>query len=107
MSNTDEHVDDAAQEGEILKANRLGPDQIQVGMGVVGIDGEPVGKVKEVRAETFLLDRPLAHDLWVPYSAVLGAQDYGGKFRGGRVEPTDVVLTVSGPYLDAQGWKHS
>jgi hypothetical protein len=107
MSNTDEVADDAPQEGEILKANSLGPDQIHVGMEVMSIDGVPVGKVKEVRAKDFLLDRPMARDLYVPYSYVMATEDYGGTFRRGPTEPTEVVLTVSGSHIDNQGWQHS
>jgi hypothetical protein len=104
---TDDVVDGEPQEGEILKANRLGPDQIHVGMDVMSIDGEPVGKVKEVRAEDFLLDRPMARDLYVPYSFVLATEDYGGTFRRGPVEVTEVVLNVRGEHLDSQGWQHA
>jgi hypothetical protein len=107
MTDTDKGADDAPQQGEILKANTFGPDQIHVGMDVVSIDGQPVGKVKELRAEDFLLDRPMARDLYVPYRFVLATEDYGGKFRGGRVEQTDVVLIVGGAQLDNQGWQHA
>jgi hypothetical protein len=106
MSNPDNVTDDAPEEGEILKANRLGPDQIHVGMDVMSIDGHPVGKVKEVRAEDFLLDRPLARDLYVPYSFVMAAEDYGGTFRRGPTEQTEVVLSVSEEHLDKHGWPH-
>src|SRR5207244_13557774 len=98
---------DVPEESETLKANTLGPEQIQVGMEVMSIDGEPVGKVKEVRANDFLLDRPLARDLYVPYSSVLAAEDYGGTFRRGPTKPTEDVLSVSVAHLDNQGWKHS
>jgi hypothetical protein len=94
------------EEGEILKANTLGADQVQVGMDVMSIDGHPVGTVKEVRANDFLLDRPLARDLFVPFSFVLAAEDYGGTFRRGRTEPTEIVLSVSEGHLDNQGWQH-
>jgi|SRR5579859_5560752 len=108
MTDTGERADDAPQEeGETLKANRIGRDQIHVGMDVMSIDGVPVGKVKEVRAEDFLLDRPLARDLYVPFSFVLAAEDYGGTFRRGPVEETEVVLSVSGSHLDNQGWQHA
>ena len=94
-------------EGEILKANRLGPDQVRVGMDVVGIDGEMVGKVKEVRAEDFLLDRPFARDLYVPYRFVVAAEDYGGTFRRGPVEASEIVLSMSAAHLDSQGFQHA
>ncbi|SRR5216683_357116 len=107
MSNTDEVADDAPEQGEILKAHTLGADQIHVGMDVMSIDGYPVGKVKEVRAEDFLLDRPLARDLYIPFSFVLAAEEYGGTFRRGRPEKTEVVLTVSESHLENQGWPHA
>ncbi len=101
MSNTD-----APEEGEILKANTFGPDLIHVGMEVMSIDGHVVGKVKEVRAKDFLLDRPLARDLYIPFSFVLATEDYGGSFRRGPTEQTEVVLTVSEEHLEKQGWPH-
>ena len=100
MSNSDD------ERGEVLKANTFGPDQVRVGMDVMSINGHPVGKVKEVRAEDFLLDRPLARALYVPFSFVLATEDYGGSFRRGRTEPTEVVLSVSEEHLDNQGWHH-
>ena len=100
-------MSDSEQEhGEVLKANTMGPDQVLVGMDVMSIDGRPVGKVKQVRTEDFLLDRPLARDLYVPFSFVLATEDYGGTFRRGRTEPTEVVLSVSEEQLDNQGWQH-
>lgn len=107
MSDIDKAADDAPELGEILKANSLGPDQIHVGMDVVGIDGETVGKVKQVRAQDFLVDRPMARDLYVPFRFVLAAEDYGGTFRRGRVEATEIVLTVSGAHLDSQGFSQA
>jgi hypothetical protein len=98
---------DSNDEGEILKANTLGPDQIRVGMDVMSINGHAVGKVKEVRADDFLLDRPLARDLYVPFSFVMAAEDYGGTFRRGPTAPTEVVLSVSEEHIDNQGWQHS
>lgn len=97
-ANDDEH-------GEVLKASAPGADQIQVGMPVNSLDGEAVGHVKEVREGEFLLDRPLARDLWVPFSAVLAAEDYTGNVRG-PVQPTVIVLEVSAAHLDRQGWRH-
>jgi hypothetical protein len=98
---------DPTGEGEILPANRIGPAQITVGMAVTSVDGERVGKVKEVGADEFLIDRPLARDLWVPYVAVLAAEGHGDGFRRTPTTPTDVVLTVSAAHVDAQGWRHA
>jgi hypothetical protein len=103
MSNSEE---EASGHGEVLKANTLGPDQVHVGMEVMSINGHSLGKVKEVRPNDFLLDRPLARDLYVPYSSVMAAEDYGGTFRRGPTAPTEVVLSVSEEHLDDQGWPH-
>ncbi len=45
-------------------------DQIRAGMYVVALDGEPVGEVKEIRDNAFLVDRPLKTDIFVPLSDV-------------------------------------
>jgi hypothetical protein len=98
---------DPSSEHEILKASSPGADQIHPGMAVVSIDGERIGKVKEVRESEFLIDRPLAHDLWVPFSSVVEAGERGGTFRRGPTQPSDVVLGVSAAHVDSQGWKHA
>jgi hypothetical protein len=98
----DEHVP-----GETLKANTMGPDQIHVDMNVSSIDGERLGKVKEVGAGEFLIDRPMARDLWVPFSAVLAAEDRSGTFRRGPSVPDEVVLSISAAHVDAQNWRHA
>jgi len=97
---------DADQKGEVLKASAPGPQQIQVGMAVLTLEGERIGRVKTVEATEFLLDRPMAHDLWVPFNSVLAAEDYTSNFRG-PVEPATVVLSVSGAHVDRQGWRRA
>jgi hypothetical protein len=76
-------------------------------MGVVSIDGEHIGKVKEVREGEFLIDRPLAHDLWAPFTAVVEAGEHGGAFRRGPRQPSEVVLGVSHNHVEEQGWRHA
>ena len=93
-------------EGEILEASGPGPSQVKVGMDVKTIDGQRIGRVKEVRGGEFLVDRPMARDLWVPFDAVLATEDYSGNYRG-PVQPTDVVLSVSAAHVDRQGWRHA
>jgi hypothetical protein len=44
--------------------------QIRETMDVVGSDGESIGSVKSVRGTDFLADRPMATDVYVPFSAV-------------------------------------
>ena len=95
---------DGDSQGEVLKASGPGASQIQLGMEVTSLDGERVGKVKEVGAREFLIDRPLARDLWVPFEAVLATEDYTGNMRG-PVQPTAVVLNVSAAHVDAQDWR--
>ena|ERR1051326_4556811 len=92
-----------AREGEILKASSPGQSQLEPGMEVHSLDGERLGTVKEIRESEFLVDRPLAHDLWIPMSAILATEDYTGNFRG-PVQPDAIVLTVSSAHIDAQGW---
>jgi hypothetical protein len=60
-----------------LELSPLAPTKVAgrrwVGMEVVGSDGEVVGKVKQVRATTFLVSRSLRRDIrdiYVPYNAV-------------------------------------
>jgi hypothetical protein len=99
--------EDPSTRGEILKASSPGPDQVRVDMDVVSIDGEHIGKVKEVRQTDFLLDRPLARDLWVPFDSVVEAGEHGGAFRRGPTQLSEVVLSVSAAHVDSQGWKHA
>jgi hypothetical protein len=98
---------DTWSEHEILKAGSPGAEQIRAGMAVVSIDGEHIGKVKELRAGEFLIDRPFAHDLWAPFTSVVEAGEHGGTFRRGPTQPSEVVLGVSAAHVDAQGWKHA
>jgi hypothetical protein len=91
---------------EILPASSPGPAQVEVGMQVMSLDGERVGKVKEVRPDAFLVDRPMARDLWVPFSAMIGAEDYSSNFRRGPAAEASVVLSVSHAHIDDQGWRH-
>jgi hypothetical protein len=107
MSETQDAAGGEQPEHEILKANTFGADQIHVGLDVSSVDGERIGKVKEVHGAEFLIDRPLAHDLWVPVSVILAVEDRGGTFRRGPTQPTEVVLNVSAAHIDAQGWRHA
>ena len=96
-----------AEGGEILKASSPGVGQIQPDMDVVSIDGEHIGSVKEVRETDFLLNRPLARDLWVPFSSVLEAGEHGGAFRRGPTQASEVMLNVTAAHVDDQGWEHA
>lgn len=65
---------------------------IATGMEARNSNDEFVGGVSEVRATHFLLDRPMARDIWVPHSAVL------------EVVGDKVLLNVSD--VNDQGWEH-
>jgi hypothetical protein len=97
----------AEYEGEILKASHFGKEQIQVGMEVLSSDGQHIGKVKEVREADFLVDRPLARDVFVPYEFVMGTPHEVERMRGAPMGPTEVVISVSAAHVDTQGWQHN
>lgn len=107
MSETPGRSDPPVPGGDILPANVIGPGQVEIGMAVTTVDDHRVGTVKEIGDTEFLVDRPLAHDLWIPYSAVLAAEGHGDGFRAVPPRPTDVVLSISGAHIDAQGWRHA
>jgi hypothetical protein len=95
---------EAANGGDVLKASSPGADEIKVGMDVVSVDGQALGRVKEVRGADFLLERPVARDLYVPFASVLATPNRWEKFRGGPTQPSEVVLSVSASHVDDQGW---
>lgn len=65
---------------------------VSTGMDVVGSDGKAVGTVKEVRDNDFLVDRPVAFDVYVPFSACNAANGL-------------VQLNVPARDVDKQGWE--
>jgi uncharacterized protein (TIGR02271 family) len=67
--------------------------QVQEGLDVIGADNTIVGRVKEVRTSDFLVDRSMQRDVYVPFDAVQGINQYG------------VVLTVASNEVDDQGWQ--
>src|SRR6476469_3707225 len=98
MTETEHSSDDSG----ILKANGPGADQITVGSTVVSIDGKDIGTVKQVQGEAFLIDRPMARDLWAPFSAVVRAGPHGGAFRHGPAMDTEIVLLVNAAEINAE-----
>jgi hypothetical protein len=66
--------------------------QVRVGMDVVGSDGKSVGRVKEVRNTDFLVDRPLARDVYVPFEACQS------------ISAERIVLTIPAGEVNNQGW---
>jgi hypothetical protein len=78
------------------------PQYIQVGMDVVGVDGEEVGRVKEVRATDILVDRPLARDIYVPLEAIQAIADTSAS----SAYHLHVVLTIRADSVGDMGWPH-
>jgi hypothetical protein len=70
----------------------IDPTRITAGMSVVSSEGNEAGIVKEVRANHFLLDRPVARDVYLPYTTI---QDAAGE---------TVTLNISGGQIDDLGW---
>ncbi len=69
-------------------------DQIRItsGMTVISSEGSPAGTIKETRANDFLLDRPLAPDIYLFYTT---AQSLEGE---------TVTLNISDSQIDDLGW---
>lgn len=102
MTETEQPSDNSG----ILKASGPSPDRIVVGLAVFSVDGKRLGTVKEVRGDEFLIDRPMARDYWVPFTAVVRAGPTGGAFRRGPTMDTEIVLSVSADDIYDQGWRH-
>ena len=51
------------------------PDRMQKGMDVVGRLGDYVGRVKEIREQDFLVDRPFSRDVYVPFNSIYAVTD--------------------------------
>jgi len=58
----------------------------------VGSDGEAIGDVKEISNNSFLVDRSMHRDVFVPFSAIQSVS-------GNRV-----TLSVPTSDIDDQGW---
>ncbi len=69
--------------------------QIRETMDVIGVDGEKIGTVKAVHGTDFLLARPAARDLFVPFSAVR------------TVDGERIMLNVRSGEVDTQHWPAS
>lgn len=67
-------------------------EQLKQGMEVVGRNYNNVGQVKEVRSNDFLVDRPMARDVYVPFSAA-------------RIADGQIQLSVRDTEVDNQSWE--
>jgi hypothetical protein len=80
-------------QGSPAAADEPKPSPPAVGAHVVEAFGEPAGRVKAVRATDFLLGRPLARDVYVPFSAI--------RWPGRHA----LRIGVPNARLDAMGWQ--
>ncbi|MBX5493292.1 MAG: BON domain-containing protein [Chloroflexi bacterium] len=78
----------AAPQAAAVERGRLHPD-----MEIVGSDAELVGRVKEVRGNDVLVDRPGKRDLLMPLSAI---RDIRGE---------QVLLSIPAGRVDQMGWE--
>lgn len=70
----------------------IGRMQVKTGMEIVGSDGGHIGHVKEVRDTDFLVSRPMARDIYVPFSAVRSCSE------------TRCELNIPADQVDSMGW---
>jgi hypothetical protein len=72
--------------------------ELRLGMSVVGIDGQHVGQVKQIRGTDFLIDRRFRRDVYVPLAAVqrIVSEDHPATLF--------VTLDVTAKKADRIGW---
>jgi hypothetical protein len=66
--------------------------QVHIGMDVVGANTEPVGTIVAIRGDDFLVDRPLARSVYVPFDIIRG------------VSRQHVALEIPASQIDNMGW---
>jgi osmotically-inducible protein OsmY len=62
-----------AETGRVDMTQTVDRSSVRVEMGVVAANGDELGSVKEVRANDFLLDRPMHRDIYVPFNLIRSA----------------------------------
>jgi hypothetical protein len=62
-------------------------------MAVVGSDGDDIGTVKETRDGDFLVDRPMARDVYIPFTAIEAS------------DGSTIRLNVRAGEVDNMGWQ--
>jgi len=67
-------------------------ERIREHMDVVGSEGEAIGDVKEISNNSFLVDRPMHRDVFVPFGAIRS-------MSGNRIS-----LSIPASEVDDQGW---
>lgn len=81
-------------QGQMSGTGSVDRSQIREGMQVIGSDDGDIGKVKEVHGNEFLVDRPLARDVFVPFHA---CRDVSGN---------RIRLNVRDDEVNDQGWRN-
>lgn len=82
----------ANYEAATAASGSYGQRQIQQGVEVYGSNDDYIGRVKEVTGQTFLVDRTMQRDVYVPMSAVQ------------NMDGDQVVLNLPADEVDNQGW---
>ncbi len=84
---------------KVTGKSQMGPNQKQIqcgtlrlGMDVVGKDGNMIGTVKQIRDNDVLVDRSMARDIFVPFSACTKIDN-------------QIHLNVTADKVDNQGWQ--
>ena len=77
-----------------VTAMRFDPTQVQPGMAVIGLDAQSVGEVKQVRDTDFLVNRPRARDVYVPFAAIHAIDAAAG----------GIVLAIPAAEVDHMDW---
>ncbi len=73
---------------------RTGRGDIREAMDVIGSDGHVIGTVKEIREADFLVDRRMARDIYIPFSAIADTE--------GRI-----ILNVPSDQVNAMEWERA
>jgi hypothetical protein len=74
---------------------QIGRELINEGMEVVGSNGEYIGAVKEIREKDFLVDRRVARDVYVPFSAIA------------KSDGRNIFLNIPSDKMDDMDWERA
>ncbi len=77
---------------------------VHEGMDVLGSDGVKVGTVKQIRDYDILVNRPLARDIHVPFSAIDNVVPSGAI---DKVAHEKVLLNIPADQVDKENWPQS
>lgn len=86
------HIDESHMATTLPSGNLR--SRIHEDMEVYDRQGDPIGRVKEVRQNDFLVDRPMARDVYVPFSACQSLEN-------------EITLNIRASEVDQQNWELS